>query len=509
MAESTVIKSFLVALGYKHDEAALKKFKTGLTDITKSVVKLGLEIEATALAVSIGVARWASSLEELYFASQRTNSTASGLKAFDLAARNFGASVDEAQGSVEGLAAFLRNNPGGESFLGGWLKQVGESTRDNNGHLRSGVELMGALGKLFQQQRAGGQGYLANQLAGQLGISDRTMLAISTPGFQEEQARQEKRTRGWDAVTKAAHRFKIELEDLKMQLEQLFLRFEGPAMRALEHLMASFSKLATAHGKQAIDDLVLAFDWLIKKLEELFTWLNAHGDEIQKRIQEAFGEIAKVYKIVKPAIEWVYEMLVKLDSATGGWSTKLLVAAAALKAMGATGIITGILSLSGAFAKLAAAMFTTAGGTAVAAGGATTGVLAGLGVLLSRLGIAGLAIGAGTALGYGFDKMFPNNWLAQIGEKLGSGVFDAKEYANQMYAHEKLRQMYYDPNGTGENRPFPSKEVLDSSPINFQQKTDIIIHGTDQDKASLARLIAAEQSRVNAAIMREFAPSSR
>jgi hypothetical protein len=508
MAESTVIKSFLVALGYKHDEAALKKFKTGLTDITKSVVKLGLEIEATALAVSIGVARWASSLEELYFASQRTNSSASSLKAYGLAARNFGASVDEAQGSVEGLAAFLRNNPAGESFLGGWLKQVGESTRDNNGHLRSGVDLMGALGKLFQQQRANGQGYLANQLAGQLGISDRTMLAISTPGFQAELERQEKRTRGWDAVTKAAHRFKVQLEDVKMQVEQLFLRFEGPAMAAIEHVLSSFSKLATAHGKQAIDDLVLAFDWLIKKFAELLDWVNAHGDEIQKRIKEAFGEIEKVYKIVKPAIDWLYEKFVDLDGVTGGWSTKLLAAAAALKLMGATGIITGILSLAGGFAKLTAAMFTTAGGT-VAAGAAGGGLLGGLAVVLSRLGLAGLVAGAGVGLGWGFDKMFPSNWLAQLGEKLGSGIYDAKQYSDQMYGHAKLRQMYQDPNGTGENRAFPSKDVLDSSPINFQQKTDIIIHGTDQDKASLARLIAAEQSRVNAAIVREFAPSNR
>src|SRR5271154_7181721 len=148
MAESTVIKEFLVALGYKHDETAAKKFKDGIVSVTKAVESLGVRVEATALAVAYGVARFASNLEALYFAAQRTNSSASSLKAFDLAARNFGASIEEAQGSVEGLAAFLRNNPGGANVVAGWLGSVGLSARDAaTGAQLTGEALMVQIGK--------------------------------------------------------------------------------------------------------------------------------------------------------------------------------------------------------------------------------------------------------------------------------------------------------------------------------------------------------------------------
>ena len=86
MAQSNVIKEFLVKLGYKHDEASLKQFKDGIVHATKVVVGFAAAVEATAVAVSVGVAKFASNLEALYFASIRTGSAAASLKAFDRAA---------------------------------------------------------------------------------------------------------------------------------------------------------------------------------------------------------------------------------------------------------------------------------------------------------------------------------------------------------------------------------------------------------------------------------------
>ena len=45
MSDSTVIKEFLVALGFKVDEAKLKKFTQGIDTTTKFVGKLGLGVE--------------------------------------------------------------------------------------------------------------------------------------------------------------------------------------------------------------------------------------------------------------------------------------------------------------------------------------------------------------------------------------------------------------------------------------------------------------------------------
>lgn len=394
MAESSsVIKEFLVALGYKVDESAMKKFTHGIATATKAVEGLGFKMEATALAVAYGVARFASNLEQLYFAAQRTNSSADSLKAFDLAARNFGSSIDEAQSSVEGLAAFLRNNPGGANVVAGWLGAVGLSARDANGQMLQGTALMAQLGKMFAIQRGQGQTFLANQMAGQLGISDKTMLAMSSPGFAEELALQDKRAAGWNKVSAAAHRFMIQLEDMKMQFYQLMLGFEGPAMGALRKLMTQFAKFLHDHGRQVIRDLVAMFELLISVLGKLLNWLDAHGDEIQKRIEQTFGEFKTAYETVKPAMIWVYDQFVKLDAATDGWSTKLLALTLALKAVGAIGIVTGILNLGAGLAK--------------AFGGLVGAGIAGEGAW----GAAGAAFGVAAA--------------AAIGAMIGTVIYDA------------------------------------------------------------------------------------
>jgi hypothetical protein len=114
VSESSVIREFLVKLGFKTDEAALQSFEKGIDRATKTVVGLAVAIEATAVAVAAGVARFASNLEALYFASIRTNTAAANLQAYDLAVQNFGGSAGEATASIEGLAHALRVNPGNE-----------------------------------------------------------------------------------------------------------------------------------------------------------------------------------------------------------------------------------------------------------------------------------------------------------------------------------------------------------------------------------------------------------
>lgn len=492
MAESTIIREFLVALGYKHDEAALKKLAGGVTSATKSVLVLGTVIEATAIAVATGVARFASNLEALYFASQRTGSGASSLKAFDLAARNFGASIEEAQGSVESLAAFLRNNPGGGNVIAGWLGSVGVSARDANGQLLTGTALMGQLGKMFQIMRANNQTFRANQIAGMLGISDRTMLAMSTPGFQEELARQEKRARAWDEVSAAAHRFMVRLEDLKLQFAQTMLGFEGPAMDALEGLMKRFATFLQLHGKEAVKELGQAFTWLIDKLGELLNWLNSNGADIQKRIHDLFAEVDKSYQVIKPALIWIKDKFVELDAATDGWSTKLIILLATLKAIGATGIITGIASLGAGLAKAAT-------GLVVGGAAAEAGVWA----------VAGAAFGVAAwgAIGYGLGtlayNLMPEKAQRAIGDTVGPVVdwFLNKKSQSAASLREFNAGEVYDAK--------PNRAALDEryAPV-FDIDLDITVNGNDSPQA-VGRYVASEAEeavkRAATGLIREFA----
>lgn len=491
MADSTVIKEFLVALGYKVDESAMKKFTHGISTATKAVENLGFRVEATALAVAYGVMRFASNLEQLYFAAQRTNSSADSLKAFDLAARNFGASIEEAQGSVEGLAAFLRNNPGGENVVAGWLGTVGLSAKDANGQLLQGTALMAQLGKMFAIQRGQGQTYLANQIAGQLGISDRTMLAMSSPGFEKELALQEKRAHMWDEIAAAAHRFMVVLEDMKLALAQMFLPFQGQAMAALQTLFGQISVFMKDHGKQIVTDLGEVFTFVIKGLGDLLNWLDRNGKEMIVRMEAIWIDFQFNFELyIKPTLQWLYTQFIRLDEVTDGWSSKLLIISGALKALGATGIVTGIMSLGAGIAK--------------AAGGAL-----GLAVDAGAWGVAGTAFGltAWAALGVGLGLML-DYFFPKTTEKAGSWLSD-KVVGFQDWWHEQ----------TAKNREFSvdsryadraDRATLDAM---YSPRFDITLHtvinasgATDPER--MGHYVASENERAvkraSAALTREW-----
>ena len=145
MAQAEVIREFLVSLGFKTDQKSLKDFTSGIENATKSVVKLVTAISGAALTVGAGVAAFASNLEALYFAAMRTGNSATGIKAFEKAMANFGASSGEALSSIQALANFMRYTPGSEGFI----RSLGVSTRDANGKLRETVDIMTDLGQVL------------------------------------------------------------------------------------------------------------------------------------------------------------------------------------------------------------------------------------------------------------------------------------------------------------------------------------------------------------------------
>jgi hypothetical protein len=144
-SEADTIKEFLVSLGFKIDPGSERRFVDSIGAATVKAVALGTAVTAAAGAVVAGVARIADNLEQLYFASKRTNASVENLQATGFAAKQMGVDAATALGSVESLARFLRNSPGGE----GLLKNLGINTRDARGAMRDTVDLMGDLGKKF------------------------------------------------------------------------------------------------------------------------------------------------------------------------------------------------------------------------------------------------------------------------------------------------------------------------------------------------------------------------
>lgn len=164
------IKDFLVSLGFQIDDAGARKFDSVVLGTTLQVVKLGAAVEATALSVVAFTAKIASGLDQLYWSSQRTGATVAGIQAIGYAASQAGSSAEAARGSLEGLARFMRNNPGSEGFL----NRLGVQTRDASGNMRDMASIFTGVGQKLSNMPY----YRANQYAQMLGIDENTLMAM-------------------------------------------------------------------------------------------------------------------------------------------------------------------------------------------------------------------------------------------------------------------------------------------------------------------------------------------
>ncbi|WP_175878902.1 mannosyl-glycoprotein endo-beta-N-acetylglucosamidase [Burkholderia sp. BCC0097] len=360
MADSVVIREFLVALGFKVDEKGLKNFKEGVEGTTKGVKQLIATVSGAALTVSAGVAAFASKLERLYFVSQRTGASATNLRGFEFAARNMGVSAEAATGTIENLARFLRNNPAGE----GYLATLGLQTRNANGELRDTVDIMSDLGKSLANKPT----WLASQYGNILGIDENLMLAMRNGDFEKllVQYREMSKSTGLDKAADDSHRFMTQLRGLGTSFENLGIRVEGAMLQKI--------------GPQ---------------LERFQRWMDEHGDEIANRITDIANAVVKAAAAMGPPLAWLADKFVELDRGTDGWSTKIMLLGVALNALGVFKIAGGIWKIVGAL---------RAGG---AAASGATGLLSAMGVELAALASSAAAVGA-----------------AFLGWKIGDGVRD-------------------------------------------------------------------------------------
>ncbi|HBT3131844.1 TPA: hypothetical protein MBF18_003562 [Klebsiella pneumoniae] len=164
------LKDFLISLGFKVDEAGARKFDAVVAGTTLKAIELGVKVEAAALSVVAFTAKISSSLDNLYWASQRTGATVEGIKQIGYAVSQVGGSADSARGSLENLARFIRNNPGAEGFL----NRLGVQTRDASGNMRDMATIFTGVGQRLSNMPY----YRANQYAQMLGLDENTLMAM-------------------------------------------------------------------------------------------------------------------------------------------------------------------------------------------------------------------------------------------------------------------------------------------------------------------------------------------
>ena len=165
-ADSKILREYLLALGFKVDEAQGKKFDTAILRHSVGVGKLGGAALSAATAVAWMVNQVGHSLERLYYSSKRAESTAGNIKALEYAAKNVGVEGDTMRVALEGLARSMRLNPG----LQGLLESLGVKVQ---GRDRADV-LVDMLAVLKQMPF-----YVGSQYANLFGLDPDTYLLLT------------------------------------------------------------------------------------------------------------------------------------------------------------------------------------------------------------------------------------------------------------------------------------------------------------------------------------------
>lgn len=234
-----ILKAYLVSIGYKIDEASYRKFKDNQEETTKRAKEFreqlikSAEIGAAALtALGASVIGVSSNLEKLFFASQRTGTSAKNLKAFSSAAEQVGVSTEDALNSVDSLARSIRLNPG----MLGLLKSL--NVQPNTDKVQLLLDLVDRLRRL--------PFYQAAQVGQLFGISPDTLLMLekNRDELAKYYAQYKKLNEGTDKQAEASHKFQQNLRELTNRLERLgvligtqFLPFAEKMVTVLEKIV--------------------------------------------------------------------------------------------------------------------------------------------------------------------------------------------------------------------------------------------------------------------------------
>lgn len=297
--DPNVIKEFLISVGFDLDTNSQRRFVDGINQATKLV--LGLAGALTGLVAATTAA--AAGMERLYFVSQRTQASVAGIKSLQYAVTNLGGSADDALGSIEGIAKFIRSNPGGEGFIGA----LGVGTRNSAGQLRDTVDILADLGKQFAAMPY----YQAAKRASLLGIDEKTLQAlIAGVGQFSDEYRKMTAAVGYnsDAAAKASHEFMVQVRGLWGELGILSDKFFSTFAEKLTPVIERARKWIEANAgliAQWIDRIVTVLGVLAKIVATVVT----RAVEIFSDLYNAFDRLDPVTKHLAEILLGVYAAL--------------------------------------------------------------------------------------------------------------------------------------------------------------------------------------------------------
>lgn len=292
MTQSTTLKEFVVSLGFEIDRGQEKRFNDFIQNATRAVQAFGAAFASYKVAQELD--KVSAGFERLHYMAKRLNTTVGSIKSISYAVEQLGGSSESAQSSIEKLGKQLRENPTG---IANFLQHIGVGTKDANGKMREGRDLIIDIGKRL------GELYKTNPRValGQaeiLGIDEQTFQAIINPDFGTKLREQESifKRMGIDPekmgeqsakIEQAFRRIGLQFEAIGIKVAQIF----GPIVEdALNKFSAWFdnNSESVAASLQKLGDLFL----MIAKSAWKFIEPWATDDEAFKKLERWISNLS-------------------------------------------------------------------------------------------------------------------------------------------------------------------------------------------------------------------------
>src|SRR5579859_4360457 len=242
-----ILREYLIAINFQIDQEKGKRVNESLDKLAQRIEQIGTVAAGAAVVLGESVTRIATSLENLYFASQRTGASVTNIKALEYSAAQIGVTAEASRGMLEAFARSLRMNPG----LAGYLQSMGiDTTKDK-------VEVLMALVDKLRKIPFP----VAARMGAMFGIDDNTLLMMIKHFDEMKKAQEEQKRLGqnirYDEMAERAHKFMMELRELGVKVEGLAAVL-GDRLLPVAHLLIKF-----------LSDVV---DFLIKADKETDGW---------------------------------------------------------------------------------------------------------------------------------------------------------------------------------------------------------------------------------------------
>jgi hypothetical protein len=367
MAQSQVIKSYQIGLGFKWDEDTLHKFGEAMHKTHLAVRNFAIGLTGLAVAAEHAISRVAKNYESLFYLSERTGTNVNALKAMGYAFSQIGLQAGQAGQQLTTIATAFRDNMNLEP----WLKGIVGNFKGAEGAMQAMVDEYERLLNLPNTPENQAKRQQFRQIIRRTGADPEVLLQEAKHNKELAKYREE--------ATVIYRKFGLDMD----QATGRAMGMMGAQRRVWEYVGAAFDKVA-----------IVAMPLVTRLFEKFADWMNREGgkkltqwaDDLEDWIEDF--DFTKVEEALKRACEIATQIwnVFKFIVDTIGLIPALLIAAFA------PSLLKGL--LFGVGQQIAAMLFgiSVAAGTAgVAAGTAYgTGFMATLTKIIGGVAVAAL-----------------------------------------------------------------------------------------------------------------------